>query len=459
MGRYAYAAIAAAAEVPPGPSDWPPGWPFPGPPWPPGFEDGTGMFSTPSPADDATAVDVDDNLSWAFSLAGATYEVMLNGVVVGTSSSAAYALDTLTSETAYTWRVFATVGAITYVSPEWSFTTEGVNWTLVQTLASTLGGYFGIHAIHDGASGDGIIFATGGASGDVGKIYKSSDDGVSFSEVLSQASVASFSDICNLGSGVLLAMAYRNKPVTPAGRFHVWRSLDYGTSWSYFSSGGGSLYTFDGTCLCNLGGGVILAGASGSSLNGYKCVYKSTDFGATWNNDSSGGVALGYSQTACIALLNIGGGVVLASSRSIAGANPRVFRSVDSGASWSPVLEGNGGRYISRLLLDGSVVYAASMSSYVHVSSNGGVSWSQTSQADTSDNSGLTAHGSGVVLCKVGGLTGVYKSRKTEDDGATWVDFGANTDDSTGMAPKAALTTGGAILCVGRITGKIWRHE
>lgn len=134
MGRYAYAAIAAAAEVDEGPTDWPDGWTWPpdsSGPWPPGFITAHADFTTPSPADDALAVDIDADFSWtfAYTIDGVAYsadsfEILIDDVVVGTSSTADFDPGTLDAGADFTWRVVAYIGAAKYVGPEWSFRTS-----------------------------------------------------------------------------------------------------------------------------------------------------------------------------------------------------------------------------------------------------------------------------------------------------------------------------------------------
>lgn len=122
MSGYAVVAKADATASQDEPTGWPAGWTFPGPPWPPGFSDGTPWFESPSPEDDALAVDLDADLSWAFSATADVFEVMVNGVVAGTTTTESYEPGTYDVGD-YTWRIFATVGSEVYVSPEWSFQT------------------------------------------------------------------------------------------------------------------------------------------------------------------------------------------------------------------------------------------------------------------------------------------------------------------------------------------------
>ena len=90
------------------------------------------LASTPSPADDATGVDIDADLSWAASsIIGATYDVYFGTVdpaVTKVSSAQAgttWALAPLTPDTPYHWRidVIDPSGPTTYTGMPWSFTT------------------------------------------------------------------------------------------------------------------------------------------------------------------------------------------------------------------------------------------------------------------------------------------------------------------------------------------------
>jgi hypothetical protein len=139
---FAVVAKAGATVYDDVPEGWPPYWPWPGPPWPPGVFDGTGMFSPTSPANGATGIDVDANLSWSFALSGYTYYVYLKSSsqpfpatstpttgqtdpasLLGSTSSATIDAGTMTLATTYYWQVVA-IGALgVFVSPVWSFST------------------------------------------------------------------------------------------------------------------------------------------------------------------------------------------------------------------------------------------------------------------------------------------------------------------------------------------------
>lgn len=127
MPKWAYAALVAATPAVTVPDDWPDGWPFPGPPWPPGFEDASASFTSPSPADDGTGIASNPTLEWTFDLDGVAstnFEVFLDGVNDGDASVESYALSGLADETEFDWRIIAKVGSTWYVGPEWTFSTK-----------------------------------------------------------------------------------------------------------------------------------------------------------------------------------------------------------------------------------------------------------------------------------------------------------------------------------------------
>ena len=98
MPKWAYAALVAATPAVTVPDDWPDGWDFPGPPWPPGFEDdeddgGISYFEVVSPADDETEASTSVTLEWEFDLDGESadsFEVFIDGVKVGDTSDPSY---------------------------------------------------------------------------------------------------------------------------------------------------------------------------------------------------------------------------------------------------------------------------------------------------------------------------------------------------------------------------------
>jgi hypothetical protein len=114
-----------------------------------------------------------------------------------------------------------------------------------------------------------------------------------------------------VGAGVCLAGTF------PHGQ--VWRSTDYGSTWTQIQQLGTETGVF---CLLGLGAGVVLAGTGPTGR-----VYKSTNGGTTWSLLYSSGEQTIYT------LNTLGAGVILAGS----GPNGKVYRSVDSGVTWSLV--------------------------------------------------------------------------------------------------------------------------
>jgi len=90
-----------------------------------------GQPGNPSPADEATAVSVDQDLSWSPAAGATTYEVYLGtnstpgpGDLQGALTGTTFALGQLSYSTVYYWRVDAINGNGTTTGPVWSFTTE-----------------------------------------------------------------------------------------------------------------------------------------------------------------------------------------------------------------------------------------------------------------------------------------------------------------------------------------------
>ena len=90
-----------------------------------------GQPGNPSPADGATAVSVNQDLSWSPASSAVSYEVYLGtnlnpgpGDLQGTLTGTTFALSQLAYSTVYYWRVDATNGTGTTAGPVWSFTTE-----------------------------------------------------------------------------------------------------------------------------------------------------------------------------------------------------------------------------------------------------------------------------------------------------------------------------------------------
>jgi hypothetical protein len=150
--------------------------------------------------------------------------------------------------------------------------------------------------------------------------------------------------------------------------------------------------------LADLGNGVVLAGTNPTGQ-----VWRSTDSGASWSLVQQLG-----SETYVLSLVDIGNGVVLAGT----GLTGQVWRSTDSGASWSLVQQlGSETRVWSLADLGNGVVLAGtSPTGQVWRSTDSGASWSLVQQLGSETYVlSLVDIGNGVVLAGTSPTGQVYR--------------------------------------------------
>jgi photosystem II stability/assembly factor-like uncharacterized protein len=147
---------------------------------------------------------------------------------------------------------------------------------------------------------------------------------------------------------------------------YIYRSTDYGSTWdsSYVVSAASPYLSFYFYCFAvssnNTGGTNIYAGTSGG-------VFLSTDNGSTWNTVNTGLTNLEVRALA------------VSDSNIFAGTKGGgVFRSTNNGTSWTAVNSGLGNLNIYSLFIDGTKLYAGYFGG-VYASSNLGANWASVS--------------------------------------------------------------------------------
>jgi photosystem II stability/assembly factor-like uncharacterized protein len=146
-------------------------------------------------------------------------------------------------------------------------------------------------------------------------IYRSVDYGATWTQVKELTENYVWSMIY-CGVGIVLA------GTQPTGQ--IWKSEDYGSSWSLIGQLGIATAVLS---LLVLENGIVLAGTKGT-IDPITCkLYKSLNYGETWT------LAATFSETRIYSLITIGNGIILAGTQP--GGN--VYISIDSGDSWSLV--------------------------------------------------------------------------------------------------------------------------
>ena len=209
--------------------------------------------------------------------------------------------------------------------------------------------------------------------------------------------------MCDLGAGVVLAGNYKNA----GGAGKIYRSTDYGLTWdSGYATGYAGIYS-----LLSLGSGIVLAVGyyGGPDL-------RSTDYGVSWIELQH----IGNDTT--FALCDCGNGIVLC-GHNVPGGNPcEVWRSTDYGATWAQAQQLGTQTQINAILYVGSGVCVSATGSAsagkIYRSTDYGQTWSfiQNLGTETSVYS-LVGLGNGILLAGTNPAAKIYKSI---DAGLSW---------------------------------------
>ena len=154
-------------------------------------------------------------------------------------------------------------------------------------------------------------------------------------------------------------------------------------------------------------------------------VYKSTNAGATWSHSGL------YTTTLALAIDHMNPATLYAGTSYLG-----VYKSADSGGSWSTSNTGLTDTYISELVIDPAnpaTIYAGTYGgSGVFKSVNGGASWKVS-------NTGLTQPGVNVMAIDPSNVDTIYAGTysslfKSVDGGASWSDTGIPNGGVIGLA-------------------------
>jgi hypothetical protein len=242
----------------------------------------------------------------------------------------------------------------------------------------------------------------------------------------------------SLGNGIVLAGTGNGG--------HLWRSTNYGRSWTDLGSQFGADLVI---CLMHLGNGIVIAGTG--SVQGH--LLRSTDYGQTW---ADLGQQFGQSNITCLAYC--GNGIVLAGTQ----INGKTLRSTDYGATWTDLgdVTGAGQQIITALVYlgNGIVLSGTYNAAHIYRSTDYGATWTDLGAMFGQEQiQTLCRVGScGVVVAGTHGVAGGTRLRST-DFGLSWVNqgvFGAET-----FIYASAYLGAGVVLLGTRPTGLIMRSR
>jgi hypothetical protein len=281
---------------------------------------------------------------------------------------------------------------------------QGVQW---ERLAGPEGGF--VRSLERAA--DGTLLAVLNGHG----LYRSSDDGTSWSVVQSQPLPNEAIAIYALPTGTLLLAT----PDTTSFGSFLYRSTDMGSTWSLVND---DMY-WRIPVVSDSSGGVICAGLHD--------LYRSTDDGITWNTISS--------FEGEISALTVGADGRIVTSLEWSMQARRIRVSTDFGATWSEaVLNDSTTIYSLGATADGKL-YAGTWGKRLFRSDDGGGTWVEISIEGVSTYYSFAAPSDGSIV--VATSRGVYRSA---DGGDNWQLVG-NHDNRLSI-PVLEVASDGRIL-------------
>lgn len=232
---------------------------------------------------------------------------------------------------------------------------------------------------------------------------------------------------------------------SPSFQARIYRSTDNGATWS-------RVYTSDSvnycTGLCYMGSGVVLAGTSNTGR-----VLRSTDYGANWSDLGQLG-----SATVCRFIYKSAASTALASTNTGGASGAKIFRSTNNGLTWAAIsTPANFGTFVGEVCdFGGGVMCVPAMnnSSVFHIwrSTDFGVSWTDifTGPSGQSPFASL-AVSSTVGLIVYENTDGTSSIYRTSNAGVSWTAIGTITGKNTYSIPSEfLLTSDGQLLMATR---------
>lgn len=279
----------------------------------------------------------------------------------------------------------------------------------------------------------GTLYAGTGANGATdsgGRIFKSSDDGATWTAADAGLFNVNIRNLTSHGGDLYAA--------TSDG---VFKSVDGGATWNRKINALTQTNTF--------GIGVTSSGDVyvGTNTAG---VHKSTDGGDTWSpvND-------GISNLRITSLVTDGDDVYAGTDGQSAGVAPEVYKTTDGGLGWNATAFPNIGNSVETLLVHDAILYAGVHQGGLNRTSNGGTSWEV---ADTGIPRQFPSEPATVVALAASGGT-VYAGHflgvaATTNNGDTWSDVssGGFVEETSAVAPVGSRLIAGG-------TAGIWASD
>lgn len=253
--------------------------------------------------------------------------------------------------------------------------------------------------------GSGIVIATTNAPiGQISHYYRSTDYGITWSDIGTFVKAGRGAYLTDCGGGVVVAGRTRVEA-------YVERSTDYGLTWSYIKR---LVRYLDGATVgCYCGSNIVLLGADTGGWLRDRIVYKSTDKGLTWD---TGTAPTTDTMTAVKAMIYLGSGIALAGLE-----NGEIARTTDAGATWAKAVGDVGANHVASFVdLGSGIVLCFEELGQLWKSTDYGATWA--SFTDLGQETFCAVYGNGMLFVGAGPSANVYRSI---DDGVNFTDLGS----------------------------------
>ena len=245
----------------------------------------------------------------------------------------------------------------------------------------------------------------------------------------------------------------------------TWRSTDNGATWTEQTASAGWTARNGQTSVAMPDGSIVLMGGwDGNSLRAKGDVWRSTDNGATWTEQTASAGWTARYEFSSVAMPD--GSIVMMGGSDGVGTNYNdVWRSTDNGATWTEMNASAGWtpreEHTSVAMPDGSIVLMGGLEAGnnfmndVWRSTDEGTTWTEmNASAGWSPRYGHTSvampDGSIVLM---GGWDGSYRNDvwRSTDDGATWTQVNAGAGWPGRWSQSSAVMPDGSIVLMGGV--------
>jgi hypothetical protein len=220
----------------------------------------------------------------------------------------------------------------TIANDVWMSIDKGLNWTQ-QTPAANWSARTGARCV---ALSDNSLVLFGGSAGG-SQSWRSTDDGATWTQQTSNMGFTRY----EMGAAVTA-----NDSIVSTGGFvgsaqqDVWRSTNQGANWTRLSSAAPFGRRWLHSMVTMSDDSIILTGGFSSSFVILNDVWRSTDQGSTWVQQTASAEWAGLTQHQSVALPD-GSIVIIGGSKNASSGTNEVWRSTNLGVNWTQLLPGS----------------------------------------------------------------------------------------------------------------------